>query len=122
MTYTQNKSKKILKNKNICTIYFLFRQLSLSLLQFPIWTMSLQTIRQFFFFLLFRQCYCHKFFFLSISAMPQTNCNNFFFPPILAMPLPHFFFFFWRNDLCTSFFQQILNDKLLLVVIIGLKK
>ena len=85
MTYTQNKSKKIQKNKNICTIYFLFRQLSLSL-----------------------------------SSNFLFGLQQFFVPPISAMPLPPFFFL--RNDMCTSFFQQILNDKLLLVVIVGLKK
>ena len=49
-----------------------------------------------------------QFFFLPISAMPllQINCH----------------FFFLRNDMCTPFLQQILNGRLLLVVIVGLKK
>ena len=70
----------------------------------------------------------------------------FFFPPILAMPLPQnffhnfpplfwqcychksmatFFFFFKKwyvHIIFTIFLQQILNSRLLLVVIIGLKK
>ena len=188
MTYTQNMSKKLLKNKNMCTIFF-FIQTALSLsLSPPISYFDNaiaknQTIFFFFLFLLFRQCHCHKpivtiFFSLlfrqcychkfiptifppSILAisLPQTNCNNFFsllfrqfqchkfiptiFPPsISAMPLPqihshnYFFplfqqchchksiatFFFLRNDMCTPFLQQVLSDRLLLVIIIGLKK
>ena len=97
-------------------IFFLFRQLSLSLSP-PISyfgnTIAKNQTIFFFFFLLFWQCHCHKliatifffptyfangiatnslpqFFFPPISAMPlpQTNCNNFFFPPISAIPLP----------------------------------
>ena len=29
---------------------------------------------------------------------------------------------FWRNDMFTTFLQQILSDRLLLVVIVGAKK
>ena len=48
-----------------------------------------------FFLLLFRQCHCHK-------SIPQ--------------------FFFFRDNMCTQFLQQILSGRLLLVVIVGLKK
>ena len=106
MTYTQNRSKKLLNNKNMCTIYiFFYSNSSLSLLQFPISAMPLPKIKQFFFFLLlFQQCHCHKFiptiFVPSISAMPlpQTNCNKFFFPSyfsnaIATNSFPQFLFF-----------------------------
>ena len=33
-----------------------------------------------------------------------------------------FFFFFWRNDMFTTFLQQILSGRLLLVIIIRAKK
>ena len=79
---------------------------------------------------------------ISAMALPQTNCNiffssyfsnatvtsqlqHFFFPPILAMPLPQIhstIFFFLGEMMCTQFLQQILSNKLLLVVIVGLKK
>ena len=68
----------------------------------------------------------------SISAipLPQTNCNNFFFPSYFGnaiatnqlLPFFFLFFLFLRNYLCTPFLQQVLNDKLLLIVIVGLKK
>ena len=100
----------------------------------------------------FQQCYCQKsnnFFFLfpPISAMPlsQTNCNKFFSPSYFGNAIAtnsfhkifsplfwqchyhksiatFFFFFFLRNDMCTLFLQQILNERLLLVVIVELKK
>ena len=139
MTYTQNKSKKNNWRIRIFVLYiyiyiFFYLDSSLSLLQFPISAMLLSKIKQIFFSfssyfgnaivtnqlqqiffpLLFRQCHRHKF-------IPQN-----FFPFILAMPLPqincHFFFFFLRNDMCTPFLQQILNERLLLVVIVELKK
>ena len=83
--------KKLLKNKNICIIFF-FIQTALSL--------SLSPPSNF----LFRQYHCQKsnnifFLFPSILAMPlpQTNCNNFFFPSYFANgiatnSLPQFFF------------------------------
>ena len=125
MTYTQNKSKKLWKNKNMCHLYiyiYIYIQIVLPLSSN----------------FLFRQCHCQnqtifflfssyfgnaivtnqlqQFFFPPISTMPlpqihsynfspsisamplpQTNCNNFFFPPISAMPSPqiHSPFFFF---------------------------
>ena len=62
---------------------------------------------------LFRQWHYHKptatiFFSSYFSNAIATN--------------PFHIFFFLRNNMCTQFLQQILSDKLLLVVIIGLKK
>ena len=99
MTYTQNRPKKLLKNKNMCIIYF-FIQISLSLSLSP--PIS---------------------YFGNVIATNQLQ--QFFFPPISAMPLPQIHstnFFFLRNDMCTQFLQQILSGKLLLVVIVELKK
>ena len=89
MTYTQNRSKKLLKNRNMCTTFFKKKFLSLSLSlssNFLFWQYYCQKSNNlFFFFLLFRQCHCHK---------PITII---FFPPTSAMPLPqihsHKFFF-----------------------------
>ena len=117
MTYTQNRSKKLLKNKNKCTIFlFLFRQLSLSLslLQFPISAMPLP------------QIHSHKFFFFYFSNAIAINPIPQFFFPLFRQCHCHksiaLFFFFLRNDMCTPFLQQILNGRLLLVVIVGFKK
>ena len=111
MTYTQNKSKKILKNKNICTIYFLFRQLSLSLSSN----------------FLFGQCHCKQsdnFFFPFISAMllPQIffpfyfgNATNqlqqFFFPSYFDNAIATFFFFFGEM-ICAHHFFNIFTTNL----------
>ena len=86
----KTRKKNLLKNKNICIIYFFYSDSSLSL--------SLPSN------FLFRQYHCQKsnnifFLFPSILAMPlpQTNCNNFFFPSYFANgiatnSLPQFFF------------------------------
>ena len=83
-------------------------------------------------FLLFQQWHCHKpivtFFFPPISAMPlsQANCNIFFFLLFWQChchkSIPQFYFLFFGEMMCTQFLQQILSNKLLLVVIVGLKK
>ena len=147
MTYTQNKSKKLWKNKNMCPLYiYIYSNSAPSLLQFPISAMPLpksnnifflfllfrqchchKPIATIFFFLLFRQCHCHKFiptiFSPSISAMPlpQTNCNNFFFPPISAMPSPQihstFFFFFWEMIYAHKFYNIFITNPKWQVVI-----
>ena len=153
MTYTQNKSKKLWKNKNMCHLYiyiYIYIQIVLPLSSN----------------FLFRQCHCQNqtiFFFFSSyfgNAIVTNQLQQFFFPPISTMPLPQIhsynfspsisamplpqtncnnffsllfwqfqchksishFFFFLRNDMCTQFLQQILSDKLLLVIIVGLKK
>ena len=82
--------------------------------------------------LLFQQWHCHKpivtFFFPPISAMPlsQANCNIFFFLLFWQChchkSIPQFYFLFFGEMMCTQFLQQILSNKLLLVVIVGLKK
>ena len=103
MTFTQNRSKKLLKNKNMCTIYiFLFTQLSLSLsLSPPISHFSNAIAKNqtifFFFFLLFWQCHYHKpiatnFFFSLLFR--QCHCNK-FIPPI-------FFSLYFGNDITTN--------------------
>ena len=122
MTYTQNKSKKLLKNKNMCTTFFYFIQtaLSFSLLQFPISAMPLPNIKQFFpLFYLFRQCHCHKpiatkknFPSYFGNAIATNSFPQFFLPSISALPLPlpqingHFFFFFWEM-ICPHHFYNI---------------
>ena len=116
MTYTQNRSKKLQKNKNMCPIFFFFNiQIVLFLssnflfrqchcqksnnffFSFPpISAMPLsQTNCNNFFFLLFRQCHCHKFIPTIFPPLfRQCHCHkpiatkNFFCPPISAMPLP----------------------------------
>ena len=84
-----------------------------------------------FFSLLFRQCHCHKFiptiFFPSISVMPLSQIHYHKFSPLyFSNALPqincHFFFFFWEMICAHYFLQQILNGRLLLIVIVGLKK
>ena len=99
----KTSQKKLLKNKNICTIYiyiYIFRQLSLSLLQFPISEMPLPKIKQFFF----------SFSSYFGNAIATNPFHKFFFPFILAMPLPqincHFFFFFWEM-ICAHHFYNI---------------
>ena len=61
---------------------------------------------------------------ISAISLPQTNCNNFFFLLFRQCHCHKSMttFFFLRNDMCTPFLQQILNGSLLLVVIVGLKK
>ena len=107
MTHTQNRSKKLLKNKNKCTIFFLFNQFSLSppISYFDNAIAKNQTI-SFFFFLLFRQCHCHK---------PIATKKN-FCPPISAMPLPqihsHKFFplYFGPQINCNNFFPSYFGN------------
>ena len=70
-------------------------------------------LQQFFFFLLFRQCHCHK-------PIATIFFSSYFGNAIVTNQWP--LFFFLRNDMCTPFLQQILNGSLLLVVIVGLKK
>ena len=95
MTYTQNRSKKLLKNKNMCTIYIFFIQAALSLssnflfqqchcqksnnfFSFSFYFSNAIATNSFpqFFSPLFRQCHCHK-----------PIATKKIFPPILAMPL-----------------------------------
>ena len=150
MTYTHTKllwSKKYWRIR-ICVLFFIFKHLSLSFSPLFRQCHCRKSIATFFFLLFgqchchkpiatvffplpFWQCHCHKFIatFFSLyfgNAIATNQLQQFFFPPILAMPLPqiHFtiFFFFLRDDMCTQFLQQILSDKLLLVIIVGLKK
>ena len=84
-----------------------------------------------FFSLLFRQCHCHKFiptifFSFYFGNAIVTNPLPQIFPPLFQqcittnqLPL---FFFFWEMICAHYFLQQILNGRLLLVVIVGLKK
>ena len=115
MTYTQNKSKKLWKNKNMCHLYiyiYIYSNSAPSLLQFPISAMPLPKSNNIFFiFLIFRQCHCHKpiatIFFSSYfdnaiatnsflqffplyfgNAIATNQLQQFFFPSISAMPLP----------------------------------
>ena len=135
MTYTQNRSKKLLKNKNMCTAFFFIQTtLSFSLLQFPISAMPLPKIKQFFFsfsfyfgnviatnqlqqifFLLFRQCHCHKFIPTIFSPLfRQCHCHKFIptiFCPLFQQchchkPIAIFFFLYFGNAIATNQLQQ----------------
>ena len=104
----KTSQKKLLKNKNKYTIFFLFKQFSLSLSSN----------------FLFRQCHCQKsnnflFLFPSISAMslPQTNCNKFFFLPsyfcnaITTNSFPQIFSpLFWPTNQLQQFFPLLFRQ------------
>ena len=137
MTYTQNKSKKLWKNKNMCHLYiyiYIYSNSAPSLLQFPISAMPLPKSNNIFFiFLLFRQCHCHKpiatIFFSSYfdnaiatnsflqffplyfgNAIATNQLQQFFFPPISAIPLPQIhstFFFFFWEMIYAHNFYNI---------------
>ena len=136
--------KKYWKNKNMRPFFISLS--SISAIPLP------QTNCNNFFFLLFRQCHCHKsiatlFFSLPISAMPLPQIHShiffslyfdngiatnqlqqFFFPPISAMPLPqincHFFFFFFNFNLFKKWHVHTIFTTSLKrqVVIVRLKK
>ena len=133
MTYTQNKSKKLWKNKNMCPLYiYIYSNSAPSLLQFPISAMPLPKSNNIFFiFLLFRQCHCHKpiatIFFSSYfdnaiatnsflqffplyfgNAIATNQLQQFFFSSyfgnaIATNPFHIFFFFFEKWYMYTSF-------------------
>ena len=83
---------------------------------------------------LFWQCHCHKPITIISPLFRQWHYHKptatIFFPSyfgnaIATNPVHNFSFFFFRNNMCTiftTFLQQILNGRLLLVVIVGLKK
>ena len=151
MTYTQNGSKKLLKNRNMCTtLFFFFFNFSLSppisyfgntiaknqiiFFLFPSISAMLlpQTNYNNFFSLLLQQCHCHKFiptifFFFLFYFNNDIVTNPFpqFFSPLFRQCHCHKLIatlFFFRNDMCKPFLQQILNDKLFLIIIVGIKK
>ena len=85
MTYTQNRSKKLWKNKNMCPLYiYIYSNSTLSLLQFPILAMPLPKIKQIFFFF-----------------------SSYFDNAIATNQLQHFFSsFYFDNAIATNSFPQ----------------
>ena len=104
----KTSQKKLLKNKNMCTVFFFLFNNSLSP---PIFGKSIATI---FFPFYFGSAIATnpfpQFFFPSISAMPLPTTNPFsqFFPlyfgnAIATNQLLLFFLFLLRNDMFTTF-------------------
>ena len=103
MTYTQNKSKKLWKNKNMCHLYiyiYIYSNSAPSLLQFPISAMPLPKSNNIFFiFLLFRQCHCHK-------PIATIFFSSYFDNAIATNSFLQFFPLYFGNAIATNQLQQ----------------